>query len=87
MLTKNYTSCQHSLRLNLSKTKFMLFCNSKQRNTTIKVSINKKEINRVFVTKFLGILTDDKLIWKEHITLVCSKLSKCIAVTYKAKQM
>ena len=77
----------NKLSLNLSKTNFMLFCNSKQRNTTIKVSINKKEINRVFVTKFLGILIDDKLNWKEHINLVCSKLSICIAVMYKAKQL
>ena len=65
----------------------MLFGNSRQRNTPIKVSINKKEINRVFVTKFLGILIDGKLNWKEHINLVCNKLSKCIAVTYKAKQL
>ena len=25
--------------------------------------------------------------WKEHISLICSKLSKCIAIIYKAKQL
>ena len=39
------------------------------------------------MTKLLGILIDDKLNWKEHINLVCSKLSKCITVMYKAKPL
>ena len=39
------------------------------------------------MTKFLGILIDDRLNWKEHISLICSKLSKCIAIIYKAKQL
>ena len=37
------------------------------------------------MTKFLGILIDDRLNLKEHISLICSKLSKCIAIIYKAK--
>ena len=41
----------------------------------------------LYVTKFLGILIDDRLNWKEHISLICSKLSKCIAIIYKAKQL
>ena len=51
----------------------MLFDNTRQRTIKIKVSINKKEINRVLVTKVLGILIDDKLNWRELINLVCSK--------------
>ena len=39
------------------------------------------------MTKFLGILIDDRLKWKEHISLICSKLSKCIAIIYKAEHL
>ena len=39
------------------------------------------------MARLLGILIDDSINWKEHINLVCSKLSKCIAVMYKAKQL
>ena len=39
------------------------------------------------MTKFLGILIDDGLNWKEPISVICSKLSKCIAIMYKAKQL
>ena len=65
----------------------MVFGNSKQRNTILQVSIKNSQINRFYVTKFLGILIDERLNWKEHISLICSKLSKCIAIIYKAKHL
>ena len=77
----------NKLILNVSKTNFMVFGNSKHRNTTLQVSIKNSNIKRVYVTKFLGIFIDDRLNWKEHISLICSKLSKCIAIIYKAKQL
>ena len=56
----------NKLILNVSKTNFMVFGNSKQRNTILQVSIKNSKIKRVYVTKFLGILIDDRLNWKEH---------------------
>ena len=50
----------------------------------ISVKINKETINRVNVTKFLGVMIDDKLNWKNHICLVKSKLSNSCAVMYRA---
>ena len=60
----------NKLVLNVSKTNFMVFGNSKQRNTTLQFSIKNSKIKRVYVTKFLGILIDDRLNWKEHISLI-----------------
>ena len=78
----------NKLILNVSKTNFMVFGNSKHRNTTLQVCIKNSNIKRVYVTKFLGILIDDRLNWeKNHISLICSKLSKCIAMICKAKQL
>ena len=54
----------NKLTLNVSKTNFMVFGNSKQRNTILQVSIKNCNIKRVYVTNFLGILIDDRLNWK-----------------------
>ena len=42
-------------------------------------------INRVQVTKFLGVMIDEALNWKSHILYIKSKLSKNIAILYTTK--
>ena len=61
----------------------MMFGNRKL-NTSISININKEALERVEVTKFLSILTDEKLTWNNRISLVKSKLSKCCAIIYSA---
>ena len=56
----------NKLSLNVSKTNFMRFGN-RHYNGKIELRIGIKEIEGVFVTKFLGVLMDNKLNWKEHI--------------------
>ena len=51
------------------------------------VNINGERVNQVERTKFLGVTIDAKLTWKEHIALVRSKLSRCIGMVIKAKQL
>ena len=68
--------------LNIVKTNYMILGNRALKTPLYK--INKDTINRVEATKFLGVLIDDKLTWKRHISLLKSKLSKCCAVMYKA---
>ena len=41
----------------------------KHYNGLINIRINNCVIDRVHVTKFLGVLMDEKLNWKKHITL------------------
>ena len=48
---------------------------------------NRISIDRVYNTKFLGVMIDDKLNWKEHITMVQSKISKTTAIIYKANHV
>ena len=76
----------NKLSLNVSKTNYMLFSRSKI-NFEIKILINDNVIERVFVTKFLGVLIDEKLKWQEHINLVRSKVVKNISVLYKFKHI
>ena len=71
------------LSLNVTKINYM-FLGNRKLYVYISVKINKETINRVNVTKFLGVMTDDKLKWKNHICLVKSKLSKSCAIMYRA---
>ena len=73
----------YSYSLNLSITSYMLFRN-RPPDVDFDVFIEYERINRVHVTKFLGIYIDDKLNWKYHINTVRSKLSKVAAIIYRA---
>ena len=45
--------------------------------------MNNSIITRVRATKFLGVIIDEKLTWKDHISLVRSKLSKTVGILYR----
>ena len=49
--------------------------------------INRKVIERTTSIKFLGILLDEHLSWKNHISVVENKVSKNIGVSHKAKNI
>ena len=76
----------NKLSLNVSKTNFILFGNRKQ-NEDLDITINNVKIDRVYVTKFLGVLIDSNLNWKEHIDGINNKISKSIAIIYKASKI
>ena len=73
----------NKLSLNVNKTNFILFGNKKQ-TEDVHITINNVRIDRVYVTKFLGVMIDHKLNWKEHIDIINKKLSKSIAIIHKA---
>ena len=76
----------NKLSLNLSKTKYILFCNRKI-DTQVKLTIQDIEIERVNEVKFLGVIIDNKLSWKSHIANIKTKISKTIAILYKLKPL
>ncbi len=53
----------------------------------MRIWVNCIEIERVYENKFLGVIIDDKLCWKPHINNVKTKMSKIIAIFYKAKKV
>ena len=81
----------NKLSLNADKTKYSLF--HKPSNTDDlplllpKVLINDKEIERVESIKFLGVLLDEHLSWKEHIRYTENKIAKNIGLLYRAKPL
>lgn len=75
----------NKLSLNIRKTKFMVFGNLNDSDCNVKLKICNVDIERVFVTKFLGVVIDQKLTWKQHIEYIKGKISKSLAIPYKSR--
>ena len=65
----------NKLTINYSKSNFMLFTNKKKKSI-FKLEINNNQITESDSVKYLGVIIDNKLIWKTHIEYICSKIAK-----------
>ena len=63
----------------------MLFELSRAKSDLNGVCINDEIVEKVKTQKFLGVLFDDKLSWKEHINSIISKLNSCLGATRRAR--
>ena len=73
----------NKLTINHKKTEFILI--TKKKINKFDIKINGITIKRKNSSKYLGIIIDDKLNWKNHVQNLCSKISKAswaIANTY-----
>ena len=72
----------NKLSLNVKKTKFSIFHKASRRDDSplvlSKLFINNKIIKRQSSIKFLGILLDEYLPWKEHLKLTEKRIAKNI---------
>ena len=76
----------NKLSLNLAKTHFILFKSTwKKMESELTIKINDTQISQVKHTKFLGVIIDERLIWKEHINTVANKISKLTGLLCKAR--
>ena len=57
----------------------MLF-SFKHNVSNLKIMIDNTEIEEKCTTSFLGVQIDNKLNWKAHISHICNKVSKSIAI-------
>ena len=73
------------LSLNMNKTNYILFSNTRRPKHT-NIHVNNHNIVKVESTKFLGVQIDDKLNWKQHITLLNKKLAKASYIIYKSSK-
>ena len=62
----------NELPLNVSKTN--LCCLAIAKKKYIEKSITNAKIDMVYKIKFLGVLVDNKLNWKDHIDMIKTKL-------------
>ena len=76
----------NKLSLNVAKTNYILFL-PRQKPITVSdtITLDNIAVQQVEVTKFLGVLLDQHLSWKYHITHVAKKVSKAIGIISKAR--
>ena len=75
----------NKLQINYTKTSYMIF---KSRNLNFDhnlINNNNIEIKRVNNVKFLGVVIDENLTWKEHINCISLKISRLIGILNSLK--
>ena len=75
----------NKLKVNVTKTNYILFQNRSVEYTMGPVYMEGCELKRVSCTKFLVVLIDENLNWKNHIQSLCLKLSKTCGLLYKIR--
>ena len=75
----------NKLSINYSKTKYMLFHRRRNENL-FSLYINNNKIEKVDCIEYLGVKSDDRLSWREHITHIESKLSSACGAIYRLRQ-
>ena len=74
------------LALNVSKTNFVIFRSTKRPlNHNVILIMNRKAIEQKDHVKYLGILMDQHLSWKYHISSVSKKISRGIGILAKLR--
>jgi hypothetical protein len=78
----------NKLSLNVSKSKLLVFSNQKHDNVnvdTLKLTLNGETLKEVNFAKYLGVLIDNKLSWKNQIDAIKLKLSKGVGLLAKIR--
>ena len=77
------------LSLNIKKTNYVMFGTKRLFKDTsqFRLSIDGVIIDRVNSTKFLGVIVDSKLTWREHTVYVASKVARGIGALNRARRL
>ena len=80
----------NKLSLNTGKTFYSLFHKRTKTDDLPlilpKLQINNQEITRKNSIKFLGVMLDENLNWKDHIKVIENKVSKNLGLIYRARE-
>ena len=76
----------NKLSLNVKKSNFVIFRPVRKKPPrNINLEINSDSIEELESTKYLGVILDQNLNWKKHISHVSTKLSKYVGLLYKLR--
>ena len=76
----------NKLPLNIKKTHFMIFSSKNKAHPSVYINIDGESISENSKTKFLGVIIDNKLCWKDHILYISGKKARGIGVILKARK-
>ena len=77
----------NKLSLNIDKTNFRLFMPKYSSHFADHFLINQTRIQEVKVTRFLGVIIDNKLKWSAHIKYISKKIAEGIGIILKSRQI
>lgn len=77
--------CQNKLKLNIEKTKYMIIGNVKEQVKS-DIKINNEIIEKVKQYKYLGVIIDNKLNFKDNVTYICKKVAKKVGVMARTRR-
>ena len=75
----------NKLSLSISKTKYVLITSKHVNTESFAIYANGNRIERSLIDKYLGVIVDEKLTWKDHCKQLCSTISKHVGLMYKLK--
>ena len=75
----------NKLTLNVDKTQVMIFSRRKIPIPNTQVELKGQPVAFVAKAKFLGVIVDQRLNWKDHVSFVAGKLSKSCGILYKIR--
>jgi hypothetical protein len=75
----------NKLTVNINKSNYIIFKPRQRRQLLdLNLEINKSSMNQVSEVVFLGVILDEHLSWKSHISHIARKISKSIGVIFKS---
>src|SRR6218665_1633999 len=77
----------NKLSLNSTQTNYILFRSARKIATGKSLYINNSLLSQISSTKFLGVVIDQHLTWKDHISLMTNKISKNIDVIARIRHL
>ena len=76
----------NKLSLNIGKTNFFIFKSPKHStHQTMNIKMGNQPIKNTCYVKFLGILLDENLTWKYHLTEISKKLARTCGMFFKVR--
>lgn len=75
----------NKLKINILKTNFIFFKQKNKISRNPVITIKNISIKQVTHTKYLGLIIDEKLNWREHMTHVTSKIVPMLGAIYRIR--
>ena len=80
--------CSNRLSLNVAKTEFIIFKPPKKNlHERITLKLDGTTLYESPKIRYLGLIMDERLTWKHHITELSKKLNKSIGIIFKMKKL
>lgn len=77
--------CINRMTLNITKTNYIIFQGKRAKKTELNLKINNTSIKEVACFRFLGLMINKNLTWKDHIQTIGTKIARSIGILHRVK--